>query len=116
MPTLGELDRKLSEVFKQLQAMQGELGKVRRTLNESQAAGVGMASMTAEDIDLKLNKILKRLNRSNVARLTPPHLDEAIANLSVSPRIPLQISLYFFLSMWDALLPRRIAYPSRPGR
>jgi hypothetical protein len=64
MTSLDEVDRKLSQVLKEIQTIQVDLKSVKRAVNESHAADVGMASMTAEDIDMKLNKILELLVQS----------------------------------------------------
>ena len=56
-----EVDRKLNQVLTEMRTIQVELKIVKRAVDESRAADIGMASMTAEDIDLKLNKILERL-------------------------------------------------------
>jgi len=64
MTSLDEVDRKLSQVLKEIQTIQVDLKSVNRAVNESHAADVGMASMTAEDIDMKLNKILELLVQS----------------------------------------------------
>jgi hypothetical protein len=50
MTSLDEVDRKLSQVLKEIQTIQVDLKSVKRAVNESHAADVGMASMTAEDI------------------------------------------------------------------
>ena len=56
-----EVDRKLNQVLTEMRTIQVELKIVKRAVDESRAADVGMASMTAEDIELTLNKILERL-------------------------------------------------------
>ncbi len=61
MRSSEEVDRKLNQVLTEIRTIQVELNIVKRAVDESRAADVGMASMTAEDIDLKLNKILERL-------------------------------------------------------
>jgi len=61
MRSSEEVDRKLNQVLTEIRTIQVELNIVKRAVDESRAADVGMASKTAEDIDLKLNKILERL-------------------------------------------------------
>jgi hypothetical protein len=61
MRSSEEVDRKLNQVLTEIRTIQVELKIVRRAVDEGRAADVGMASMTAEDIDLKLSKILERL-------------------------------------------------------
>ena len=61
MRSSEEVDRKLNQVLTEIRTIQVELNIVKRSVDESRAADVEMASMTAEDIDLKLNKILERL-------------------------------------------------------
>jgi len=61
MRSSEEVDRKLNQVLTEIRTIQVELNIVKRAVDESRAADVGMASMTAEDIDLKFNKILERL-------------------------------------------------------
>ncbi|TMQ31739.1 MAG: hypothetical protein E6K65_00165 [Nitrospirae bacterium] len=48
MTSLDEVDRKLSQVLKEIQTIQVDLKSIKRAVNESNAADVGMASMTAE--------------------------------------------------------------------
>ncbi len=61
MRSSEEVDRKLNQVLTEIRTIQVELNIVKRAVDESRAADVGMSSMTAENIDLKLNKILERL-------------------------------------------------------
>jgi len=65
MTSLDDVDRKLSQVLKEIQTIQVDLKSIKRAVNESHAADVGMASMTAEDIDMKLNKILELVVQSS---------------------------------------------------
>jgi hypothetical protein len=61
MRSSEEVDRKLNQVLTEIRTIQDELKIVKRAVDESRAADGGMSSMTTENIDLKLNKILERL-------------------------------------------------------
>jgi len=61
MRSSEEVDRKLNQVLTEIRTIQDELKIVKRAVDESRAADGVMSSMTTENIDLKLNKILERL-------------------------------------------------------